>query len=266
MLRELFSSRLFVGGLIGCALLVAGIQFWSHHEHRKLRRDEAATRQFIQKVEADKTASPTREEEIDSTSQAQEVAFDSRETRERFVEIPDKNAPEVDNARLSLNTSEFEREDNVFPQADSEPAETRRMSLFGFGPYPEIPVDYPEQDAWDAIEELYRTEPKEARKHELMERVCIKLWNQGLHAAGVTYESDSGLIYPLYPNTAYIKWDVWEEEDGTFARYPAEILGGPGLDRYEEDFAAGEIPPGITVIDYDEGGIDPYQFLDFENE
>lgn len=80
MLRELFSSRLFVGGLIVCVLFIAGIQFWSHHEHRKLRRDEAATRKFIQQVEAGNPVSEERHEATRPTPQEKEFAAEADDT------------------------------------------------------------------------------------------------------------------------------------------------------------------------------------------
>ena len=262
MLREVFANKSLIAALIGCGLVIVGIHFWSQHEHRKLRQDEAATRRFIQQLEAEKKAATTRVEELSVVSQPHEVKRDAQTAHDNFARDTDDGIPEVDTATKAIEVETFVEEELV---AHEEPPAPPRMSLFGFGVYPDIPPDYPEQDAWDAIEALYLTDPESAREHELMERVCIKLWQQGHYAEGVVYKSKTGLIYPLYPNTAYIEWDVWEEADGTLSRFPARVLGGHGIDGYEEDFAEGIIPPHITVIDYEEGGIDPYQFLDFQH-
>ena len=259
MLREVFASKSLIAALIGCGLVIVGIHFWSQHEHSKLRHEEAETRRFIQQVERGQTASMTRTEEPDIFSPPQEVTNNAQDAHRTSAPVPE--AIPAPTAAVAVAES-FEEEG--LAEEEAAPAEPPRVSLFGFGAYPEIPPDYPEQDAWDAIEALYVTDPESARQHELMERVCIKLWQQGHYAEGVVYKSKTGLIYPLYPNTAYIEWDVWEEEDGTLSRYPASVLGGPGVGGYEEDFAEGIIPPHITVIDYENAGIDPYQFLDFQ--
>ncbi len=260
MLREVFANKSLIAALIGCGLVIVGIHFWSQHEHSKLRHEEAETRRFIQQVERGQTASLTRTEETDILTLPQEVTNDVQTAHRTPAPVPE--AIPVPAAAVAVAES---LEENWLAEEDAPAAAPPRVSLFGFGVYPEIPPDYPEQDAWDAIEALYLTDPESARKHELMERVCIKLWQQGYYAEGVVYESKTGLIYPLYPNIAYIEWDVWEEEDGTLARYPASVLGGPGVGGHEEDFAEGIIPPHITVIDYEDAGIDPYQFLDFQH-
>ena len=259
MLREVFASKSLIAALIGCGLVIVGIHFWSQHEHSKLRHEEAETRRFIQQVERGQTASLTRTEEPDSLSPPQEVTNNAQDAHRTPVPVPE--AIPAPTAAVAVAAS---LEEEGLAEEEAAPAAPPRVSLFGFGAYPEIPPDYPEQDAWDAIEALYVTDPESARQHELMERVCIKLWQQGHYAEGVVYKNKTGLIYPLYSNTAYIEWDVWEEEDGTLSRYPASVLGGPGVGGYEEDFAEGIIPPHITVIDYEDAGIDPYQFLDFQ--
>ena len=201
MLREVFASKSLIAALIGCGLVIVGIHFWSQHEHSKLRQDEAATRRFIQQVERGQTTSLTRTEEPDIFSPSQEVKRDVQAARSTSAPVPE--AIPVPAAAVAVAES---LEENWLAEEDAPAVEPPRVSLFGFGVYPEIPPDYPEQDAWDAIEALYLTDPESARKHELMERVCIKLWQQGYYAEGVVYKSKTGLIYPLYPNTAYIKY------------------------------------------------------------
>ena len=261
MLREVFANKSLIAALIGCGLVIVAIHFWSQHEHRKLRQDEAATRRFIQQVERGQTASLTRTEEPDILSPPQEVTNNAQDAHRTPVPVPE--AIPAPAAAVAVAESLEEEE---LAEEEAALAEPPRVSLFGFGAYPEIPPDYREPDVWERIEEHALTDPSAAKRQELMARVCIKLWQQGYYAEGVVYKSKTGLIYPLYPNIAYIKWDVWEEEDGTLSRFPARVLGGHGVDGYEEDFAEGIIPPHITVIDYEEGGIDPYQFLDFQYE
>ena len=261
MLRELFASKSLVVVLIGCGLLIVGIHFWSQHEHSKLRRDEAETRRFIQQVAAEKHAATTRAEEPDIHQQPHEATNavqDAHRTPAQATGAIPVQADAVEVADIL--------EEDWMAQEEVPAAEPPRTSLFGFGVYPEIPSDYPEQDAWDAIEALYLTDPESARGQELMERVCIKLWKQGLHSVGVSRDSQTGLIYPHYPNTAYVRWAWYVDENGSPVRYAASVKGGADLAQYQHYFAEGELPPHITVIDYEEAGIDPYQFLDFQHE
>ena len=143
---------------------------------------------------------------------------------------------------------------------EEESAEEVRVSPFGFGPYPEVPAGYPNPNLWDYTDALYELSPERARNWELMERVSIKLWHQGKRAESVAMED--GLVYPCYPNTVYVRWGEFMDENGVRVTYIEEMLGPPSLLRYDDDFNNDIIPAGITVIPYDEGGIDPYTFLE----
>lgn len=263
MLRELFASKSLVVVLIGCGLLIVGIHFWSQHEHSKLRHDEAETRRFIQQVAAEKQAATTRAEEPDIHPQLQEVTHTAQGAPDDFAMDADEGTPVGEDAKNAIEVGALVEEELFVQEA---PAEPRRTSLFGFGVYPEIPPDYREPDVWERIEERALTDPSMAERQELMARVCIKLWKQGLHSVGVSRDSQTGLIYPHYPNTAYVRW-AWDvDENGSPVRYAAGVTGGADLAQYQHYFAEGELPPHITVIDYEEGGIDPYQFLDLQHE
>ena len=262
MLREVFASKSLIAALIGCGLVIVGIHFWSQHEHSKIRREEAVTRRFIQQVAAEKKAATTRVEELSVVSQPHEVKRDAQAAHDNFARDTDNGIPEVVTATKAIEVATLVEDKLV---AHEEPPEPPRMSLFGFGAYPEIPPDYREPDVWERIEELAITDPSRAERQELMARVCIKLWKQGLHSVGASRDSQTGLIYPHYPNTAYVRW-AWDvDENGHPIRYAAGVKGGADLAQYHHYFAEGEIPPHITVIDYEDAGIDPYQFLDFQH-
>ena len=261
MLREVFSNKSLIAALIGCGLVIVGIHFWSQHEHSKLRRDEAATRRFIQQVERGQTASLTRTEEPDILSPPQEVTNNAQDAHRTPVPVPEAIPAPADAVAVAESL-----EENWLAEEDAPAAAPPRVSLFGFGVYPDIPPDFPEQDVWEQIEELYHSDAKLAEDCELMARVQIKLWKQGRHSVGASRDSQTGLIYPHYPNTAYVRW-AWDvDENGHPIRYAAGVKGGADLAEYNHYFAEGEIPPHITVIDYENAGIDPYQFLDFQYE
>ena len=145
--------------------------------------------------------------------------------------------------------------------------DSRPVSPFGFGPYPQVPADYPDDPVW--IE--YPDYPDGSgdfgsdfmRDMELINRVLIKLWTQGHRATSGAIGSDD-IVYPGYPDTVYVTWDYLEHPDGTTTRYASEISSGPDVplsvhDAIEED---GAVPFGIKELSHDTDGINPFTFLD----
>ncbi len=131
-----------------------------------------------------------------------------------------------------------------------------RESLYGLGPYPEIPHDYPEQDVWDNIEKLYY-DGYESIGHELIERVLIKLWNQGTKVTAATYNEQDGVI-PHYDDTVYVEWQTDDEGN----RYLSKFSCHGDLGQYEESVENGTQPSWVKVVPLEGAGIDPYSFLD----
>ena len=140
-------------------------------------------------------------------------------------------------------------------QALTEEVTPPRESLYGFGPYPEIPHDYPDQDAWDDIEKLYY-DGYESIGHELIERVLIKLWNQGTKVTAATYNEQDGVV-PLYDDTVYVEWETDDEGN----RYLSSFSCHGSLGEYEESVENGTQPSWIKVVPLEGAGIDPYSFL-----
>ena len=130
-----------------------------------------------------------------------------------------------------------------------------RESLYGLGPYPEIPPDYPDQNAWDDIEKLYY-DGYESMGHELIERVLIKLWNQGTKVTAATYNEQAGVV-PLYDDTVYAEWETDDEGN----RYLSSFSCHGSLGAYEESVENGTQPSWIKVVPLEGAGIDPYSFL-----
>ena len=138
------------------------------------------------------------------------------------------------------------------------------VSPFGFGPYPEVPSDYPDVPVWkeDSYPEGDAVFGRDfVRSMELIQRVMIKLWSQGDKVnSGSTH---NGLILPHYPNTVYIEWEDLEEPDGTITQYVSGLTSGPDVSASVHDaiMDEGVVPSGITVLDPNSDGIDPYTFL-----
>lgn len=165
------------------------------------------------------------------------------------------------------------RKYNKFKGAESYIKEAKKLlidanlSPFGFGAYPEVPVDYPFQDRlWD----------NDTPEHELLVRLRIKLWKQGIKTKGAMY-GENGLVYPTISGVIYVKWVTIENGDPNLVgrRYPGRVTGDGEtakkwsslfLDkqRFERTDIKNEPKiSGITVYELPDGGIDPYEFLDF---
>ena len=119
--------------------------------------------------------------------------------------------------------------------------------------YPKVPIGYPLIPPWKMSNDAQANFSAESMNQlTLMHKVLIKLWNQGDQGfvAGVIKES-SGKVYPVYPNTLYVRWGEMDLPDGTTRRYIQRTLGPPGLKLTTDQLRNGEIPPGIKVIDMD---------------
>ena len=129
--------------------------------------------------------------------------------------------------------------------------------------YPRIPTGYPLIPPWKISTDTQANFSADSMDQlTLMHKVLIKLWNQGDQGfvAGVI-KASTGKVYPLYPNTLYVRWGEIDLPDGTTQRYIRRTLGPSGLKLTTDQLRNGEIPPGIKVIDMDSGGIDPQLYL-----
>ena len=136
-----------------------------------------------------------------------------------------------------------------------------RESLHGLGPYPDIPPDYPRQNIWDELEKGYEAGIT-GMGNELMHRVLIKLWNQGQRAESAILDSGNGRVYPMYKDTVYVNWSESENEDGSVETYLGRYRCHPSLKDYRDSVENGTQPSWIKVVAMEDGGIDPYSFLD----
>jgi len=133
-------------------------------------------------------------------------------------------------------------------------AEDVPVSPYGFGPYPELPPE------WEGAF------PPQSVKPELMVRVAVKLREQGVNVEGTSVED--GFVFPNIKGIYYVKWKV----NGEGIRYIAEGTGHPEdgnrlhTIRMEkgEPLTESDIPSDIQLVSYEEGRIDPYDFLGFQ--
>ena len=244
---DLIRQPLIIGAFVLSTLIVAGAYFGSHWYYGDVELID---------IPENSTFVPI------SPSAASEVNLEGLQAESEQTPIESKaTVPTV--ARESVDDFLAELSDEEIALLTTEVVEeTQPVSPFGFGPYPQVPSDYPETVIWEEdIEANISQYGSEAMKAaELMDRILIKLWNQGHRATSASMEE--GLVYPSFPNTVFVRWKYIEELDGTTSRYAAAISGGVGVsDSDYDDLGDGIIPPGITVLDYNSDAIDPYTFL-----
>lgn len=259
MLRYLLASRMVIFGLVFCVICVGGSLLYSSYLSRKTEDQLAKTDKVIASFrKATQTAQTHLQNEqapLESLEQPAETPLEteadvSTETGVAAIEIGENESAPAVAPDLSVEEA---------PE-DAATSEVR-ISPFGLGVFPEVPPDYPDQNVWERIERASH-DPEGGKKLELLIRVRIKLWEQGTETVGASYSDQTGLIYPSIPGVAYVQWSYVDEPDGTRSRYASTVsgAGGPAAEQYLD---RGEEPPGVTVIPYDEAGIDPYTFLDF---
>ena len=246
-----YDVRVLLGALLLFCVIAGGFTLWYHHEMKKLAAEDEAFKQL-------------QEERNRAPSSTRTVTNDATET-ERLVEEPmhpgDTNEMPPDTAAQPEPIQDAADSDTERSSVDpnEEIAEDVPVSPYGFGPYPPLPAGWP-ADIW----------PRQSANHELMMRVEIKLAHQGIDVRG-SIRKKNGLVYPMISDTVYIEWGEKRGPDGP-VRYLAKIAGDPDacdfLNAIQdakgkfESFTESDFPSYIKVLSYEEGGIDPYQFLD----
>ncbi len=147
-----------------------------------------------------------------------------------------------------------------------ETADALEVSPFGFGPYPEVPegmlnsIKQPYKPIWKDTNWPNIGLPEMA---ELLSRVAIKAWKEGLHRDWIGIGSSNGIIYFNYPKTVYVWYGEKENDDGSITRY---FIRAKGMSLSLEQMRKGIVPPGVRVLDGEKEGIDPYEYLDLPKQ
>lgn len=251
--------KLIIGIGITGVLVTAATLFWSNYSLDKFRKEIGEPEIF---------STESSEQDLDSKSERllKPTIQDAAQTSEAsHVDDPDPLAPAID----SSNTPLVETAQRVSTDV--------RVSPYGFGPYPALPDRWP-RDYWDNIR---------SKEHELIGRVRIKLYEQGTWADGIHMDDETGMVHPIYKDTVYVEWATYTDIDGSIQRYITSSLGHPdtlamldqvryppkllqnGADEIPKELGMiteNKLPPGIKFMTYDEGAIDPYEFLNLEKE
>ncbi len=249
MFWDILSSRGLIAGFVFFVMIVSGSLLYSWHVRRASEAEFQRSDRFLQGLEKQSKTHPT---EVTDVPTSTETA--------RFVNTPDENT----DTSISDETEAFPNEtdplditDAFLPDdflSETVEAEEVPVSAYGFGPYPELPPEFPE-NYWDGI----------SKGHELIARVWMKLLEQGVDVVGGTIQN--GLVYPSIRGTIYVEWD-W---NGT-ERYISRMKGDPNTIRRVRNLhdpaayplqplTEKDIPADITLVNLPDGGIDPYQFL-----
>jgi hypothetical protein len=101
--------------------------------------------------------------------------------------------------------------------------------------------------------------------------VQIKLISQGVDVRGGVMKY--GKVYPIIKGIRYVRWETENTPMGEY-RYIVGSTGHPDdgdrlsaireakFNRGEDDdLTEADIPPDIKLVPYEEGGVDPYEFL-----
>lgn len=252
MFRDMLAgSRAIQVGLVFFVVVVGGSSLYSWHVHRTTDAELAETRRKVQplenKNETRTTAATIDTSTVDFGTAETSIASDNTQMSDDITALP------IDEVSETLDMADAFLPDDFVPE--EEIAEEVPVSPFGFGPYPEVPSDYPDQDVWSETA-LRSMEPD----HELIARVRIELWNQGVRTIGGVYDNGHRLIYPIIDDVVYIEWSDNPGIDGK--PYVRRQLTTPAVsDQYYDDILKGTFPPNLTIYEFPDGGIDPYEFL-----
>ncbi len=258
MIRDIFTNKWIIGAAFGLLIVAAGCYWYYQHTTAPYKAEAEQTEEVLQEWKANKAKTPAAKEDTETLSPG--------EIGERLAEGKNRVVFHLDELPKRKNEIVQTRPVETIEQEETTQLDTG-VSPYGFGPYPEIPADFPFPVEWEF--------PGSDAGHELMARVVIKLWTQGIKTMGVTM--GDGLVYPNYIDTVYIRWDETIDDDGNPIQYITDLGGYPpaclrivenNIARLGERGAMTDvdIPSDVTVKLYDEAGINPYTFLNLSNK
>jgi hypothetical protein len=243
MFRDILTNKWFIGGFCFLIVFALACVFWYRYDTAADRKALAETAELIRQL-AKKAASDDKMEQATDAPAENTLT----ETTGAVVETDTR----TDNEAKTYRVGDI----YVGKTPPSLPvSQDELVSPYGFGLYPELPEGYG-PITW----------PRKHANSELMIRAEIKLLNQGVPVEGIAMKN--GMVYPIIKGICYVKWG----ETSYGRRYIRRSTGHPDDGDYmeaieeerrkrRESVTASDFP-GIQLILYEEGGIDPYTFLD----
>ena len=249
MFRDFLTNKWILGGIAFLIVFAVACVLWYRYDTADDRKAAADAEKLLRQREASYKTMKT-----------------STAIKQRGV--PHTASMETTPANGAVNTtgSVSETADNSKSQKTASDVKTDAavpVSPYGFGPYPPLPPGWrgtPEK-TWNNL----------SANHELLKRVRIKLISQGIDVRGASMKY--GKVYPIIKGICYVRWETENTPMGEY-RYIAGSTGHPDdgkrlraireakFNRGEDDdLTEADIPPDIKLVPYEEGGIDPYEFL-----
>ncbi len=240
MLRDIFTNKWILGMIAFLIIIVGGCLLWYQRTTSPYEREAAKTADYARQIE--KNRQSKKESSTDTEAAALHSLADS-ETQSADKQRTDVN-PVTDKTVLTHTQNDTES-----PVETAETADLN-VSPFGFGPYPELPDDYPSKVDWTS---------RNSAQAELLTRVLVKLWTEGEKnfRGGGTH---NGKVYPWYHNTIYVKIVEIENADGEIVARSVTKMSGPSVDWSRVDDWLNP-PSHIRILDLDSSGIYPYEYL-----
>ena len=238
---------IMIGSVVIAVLIVIGAYLGSHYYY-----GDGVEMLEIPDTSALAPSQPRSETQLESHFDG--LTTEQSESKETQLESDVAPQEEISVEEFLAELSDEEKQTLAEEVADELP----RESVFGLGPLPDIPPDFPRQTVWDTLERSSRA----TVGHELINRVLIKYWNQGEKTGAGIHDEQNGKVYALFKDTVYVTWAEDENEDGSIERWLSSYLCHGSLADYEESVENGIQPNWLKVVPYEDGGVDPYSFLD----
>lgn len=254
MLRYIISNRMILSVIVfsivalGCSLL------HSWHTQRTIDAESTQIDEFLEQLHNERDGKHTENQNDHISPRTVTSEFESTNP-----------VDDTENLEVAADLVSVKKIDEEVP-----------VSPFGFGQYPEIPDGYYGTPSWLWDEEYLAklesiltgglksrglTFDDHLRISELMSRVGIKLFNEGVNFSGMTSSDETGLFYPNEPNVIYVVWGETKGPNGGVRQYISASKGSAVAQlSMSERLGYEPIPDWIEVRSF-EDGIDPYEYL-----
>jgi hypothetical protein len=264
MIGDFFSNKWVLGSISFLIILSACCWFYYHNVSSEVKKELLALEQMTQhNSKSDGKSDQLADKTLPNISNQQKSPKSENYSQVKANDAV-KKSPDLTSAGTA---SDPETQATFLENSDEKNA---AVSPHGLGPYPEIPEGW-NPNAFDGEMTIGQ---------ELIERVRIKMFNEGIYTYGGSRDAATGLVYPITRDRVYIRWgeNVFPSLGRT--RYAMLVRGHPDIvakiksnararssDLPEQlrPVTEDDIPKGVKVLS-ESDGIDPYDFLNLERQ
>lgn len=250
MYHDFLTNKWVLGGVGFLIVLSFACVLWYQHDTADERKAAAETKELLRQMEIVKKTSDANREAEQVNREAEQAADAPAES---ITQITDKSETNTIFTELRDVASAQSQPPTDASGDNIEFAEVG-VSPHGFGHYPEIPVGAP----------IAQFDNSHDVDMELMLRVAVKAWNEGERFESGFYNAARGKVYLNYPHIAYVEYSnkIDEATNEVIGKRITDVSTSAANKGVGASILEGNIPPGITIVDIDESGIDPYEYLD----